>query len=222
MELPFCEKGFVDSERLLDTADLGMCIAVKLPKDYGEAMLVMLNGPGYTKSETDKFKDINPRITLVPLPKNEILKSLSIFGYCYLGKRIENGKDLDRDRMRISLAFTNSLVNLGGEFDISNDQKLDKSKNVEDVNGMGFSTFGELKFAKLTSNSLKKMGFITRFDSWDPNTNIKKDAYNVLLAGFVYTVTKNIRSSINLQQIGYEDSKIETAKRISCQAEVKL
>ncbi len=101
----FVKKVLTDSVKILDTADLGVCAAVKLPKDYGEAMIAVLNGPGYTKPETDKFKDINPRITLVPLPKNEMLKGLSVSGYYYLGKRSESEKELARNRMGALLSF---------------------------------------------------------------------------------------------------------------------
>ncbi len=87
---------------------------------------------------------------------------------------------------------------------------------------MGFSTFGELKFAQFTSTPLKNLGLIIRFDSWDPNTDKENDANNTLLAGFAYTITKNIRTVLSLQQINYEDSSIETARQISYQAEVKF
>lgn len=218
----FIKKVLVDSEKLLDTADLGAGLVINLPGDHGEAMFAVLNGPGYTKPESDKFKDINPRITFVPLPKNEMLKGLSISGHYYLGKRSDGKNDYDRNRMGALLSFTNSFVNIGSEFGISNDQKLDKNGNIEDVNGMGFSTFGELKFAKITTTLIKNMGLIVRIDSWDPNTEAENDAHNVLLAGIIYTMTKNFRTCLSYQQFSYEDSKIETARQISCQAEVKF
>lgn len=218
----FVKKTFSDAEKLFDTADLGAGLIFKLPKDYGEAMLAVLNGTGYTSPESDKFKDINPRITLVPLPNNKILKGLSLSGYYYLGKRSDNEKILNRNRVGALLSFTNSLVNIGGEFDASNNQKLNKSKNIEDENGMGFSIYGELKFAELAPTKLKNLGLIVRFDSWDPNTDIENDAHNTLIAGLIYTLTKNVRSAINLQQTSFEDSENETKKQISCQVEVKF
>lgn len=218
----FVKKVLVDSEKLLDTTDLGACLVINLPKDLGEAVFAVLNGPGYTKPESDKFKDINPRITLVPLPKNEMFKGLSISGHYYLGKCSDGKNDYDRNRMGALINFTNSFINIGGEIDISNDQKLNKNGNIEDINGRGFSTFGELKFAKITTTSLRNVGLIVRIDSWDPNTDVENDAHDILLAGFVYTMTKNFRTSLSFQQFSYENSKIETARQISCQAEVKF
>lgn len=58
---------FLDLEKRLNSADLGIEINTKLPENYGEIVISTINGEGYKKPEINKFKDIQTRITIVPL-----------------------------------------------------------------------------------------------------------------------------------------------------------
>ena len=66
----FVKPTLTDAEKLFSSADMGAAAIVKIPDGYGEVMLAVLNGVGYSKPEDDKYKDICPRITINPLPKN--------------------------------------------------------------------------------------------------------------------------------------------------------
>lgn len=217
----FVKPTLADAEKLFSSADLGAGLIIKLPKSYGEAMLGILNGPGYSKPEEDKYKDIVPRITIVPLPNDEILKGLALSGYYYLGERAKGDTSLDRTRLGTLLSFSYDFLKVGGEFDMSMDQDLNKGE-IENVNGAGFSAFGEVRLKKFLPSPLDNVGILARIDAWDPNTGKEDDAHTTLIAGLSYSAIKNIRAVLSLQQTSYETRGKEAERQVLCQAEVKF
>jgi hypothetical protein len=218
----FVKPTFADSEKLFSTADLGAGLIIKFPMNCGDAMLMVLNGTGYSKLEEDKYKDIIPKITIYPYPNVKILEGLSLSGYYYYGKRANGDEALDRNRTGALLNFNCDFVNVGGEFNTSTDQSLDKDKNVIDAKGNGYSVFGEIKFAKILPCLLSKSGILIRYDSWDPDKNAIGDAHSIFLAGLVYNAGKNIRAVIDLQKTLYESENKESTSQILCQVEAKF
>jgi len=191
----FVKPTLTDAEKLFSSADLGASLAFKIPQNYGEFVIAVLNGNGYSKVEDDKYKDIVPRITINPLPNDDILKGLSMSGYYYLGKKASGDDSVDKTRSGSLLNFKYDFMNIGGEFDVSNDA---------DINGMGFSVFGDVKFAKFLPAPLNNLGILGRFDSWDANTDKDDDAHTALIVGLFYSITKNVNAVINLEQKTYE------------------
>jgi len=218
----FVKPTLTDAEKLFSSADMGAAAIVKIPDGYGEFMLAVLNGVGYSKPEDDKYKDICPRITITPLPKDAILKGLGISAYYYMGNKASGDDSLDRTKMGALLSFTYDFINIGGEFDMSTDQSLDKNKNTVDANGSGFSAFGEVKLGKFLPPSLKNLGLIARFDSWGPNTDKDNDGHNLILAGLTYNVAKNVRAVLDLQQTSYQADDKDSFSQIMAQLEVKF
>ncbi len=191
----FVKSTFPDAVKLFASADLGVSLAFKIPQNYGEFVIAVLNGNGYSKIEDDKYKDIVPRITINPLPNDDILKGLSMSGYYYLGKKASGDDSVDKTRAGGLLSFNYDFINIGGEFETSKDA---------DVNGMGFSVFGDVKLAKFLPSPLNNLGILGRFDSWDANTDKDDDAHTVLIVGLIYSITKNVNAVINLEQKTYE------------------
>jgi hypothetical protein len=218
----FVKPTLTDAERLFSSADMGAAVIVKIPDGYGEFMLAVLNGTGYSKPEDNKYKDIVPRITLTPFPQDAILKGLGVSGYYYLGKTASGDTSLDRTRLGAMLNFSYDFINIGGEFDTSKDQSLDKNSATVDTNGSGFSAFGEVKFTKFLPAPLNNLGVLARFDSWDPNTDTDDDGNSVILAGLTYNVVKNVRAVLDLQQTSYQSADKDSTSQIMVQVEVKF
>ena len=218
----FVKPTLTDAEKLFSSADMGTAVIVKLPQGYGEAMLAVLNGTGYSKPEDNKYKDIVPRIILTPFPNDAILKGLGVSGYYYLGKTASGDESLDRNRVGGMVNFSYDFVNIGAEFDMSKDQSLDKNSAKLDTNGSGFSAFGEVKFTKFLPAPLNNLGLLARFDSWDPNTDKENDAHSVILAGLTYAVAKNVRAVLDLQQTSYQARDKNSTSQIMYQVEVKF
>jgi hypothetical protein len=218
----FVKPTLTDAEKLFSSADMGAAAIVKIPDGYGEVMLAVLNGVGCSKPEDDKYKDICPRITINPLPKNAMLKGLGLSTYYYMGKKASGDDSLDKTRLGAMLNFSYDFINIGGEFDMSTDQSLDKDKNIVDANGSGFSGFGEIKIGKFLPAPLNNLGIIARFDSWDPNTDKEDDGHSLILAGLTYNVARNVRAVLDLQQISYQDAKKDATSQVMAQVEVKF
>jgi hypothetical protein len=218
----FVKPTLTDALKLFSSADMGAAVIVKIPDGYGEFMLAVLNGTGYSKPEDNKYKDIVPRITLTPFPQDAILKGLGVSGYYYLGKTASGDTSLDRTRLGAMLNFSYDFINIGGEFDTSKDQSLDKNSATVDTNGSGFSAFGEVKFTKFLPAPLNNLGVLARFDSWDPNTDTDDDGNSVILAGLTYNVVKNVRAVLDLQQTSYQSADKDSTSQIMVQVEVKF
>jgi len=218
----FVKPTLTDAEKLLSSADMGAAAVVKIPQGYGEVMLAVLNGPGYSKPEDNKYKDIVPRITLTPFPQDAILKGLGVSGYYYLGKTASGDISLDRTRLGAMLNFSYDFINVGGEFDMSKDQNLDKNNATVDTNGSGFSVFGDVKFTKFLPSPLNNLGVLARFDSWDLNTDKENDGHSVIIAGLTYAVAKNVRLVVDLQQTIYQATDKDSTSQVLGQLEVKF
>lgn len=95
----FVKPTLTDAEKLMSSADMGAAAIVKIPDGYGEIMLAVLNGVGYSKPEDDKYKDICPRITINPMPKDAMLKGLGISAYYYMGKKASGEDSLNKNRL---------------------------------------------------------------------------------------------------------------------------
>ncbi len=218
----FVKPTLTDAEKLFSSADMGAAAIVKIPDDYGEVMFAVLNGVGYSKPEDDKYKDICPRITINPLPKDAMLKGLGISAYYYMGKKASGDDSLDRTSLGTMLNFSYDFVSIGGEFDIFNNQVLDKNKGIMDAKGSGFSGFGEIKIGKFIPAPLNNLGILVRFDSWDPNKDKEDDGHSLILIGLTYVVTKNVRAVLDLQQVSYQDAKKDSTSQILAQVEAKF
>ena len=218
----FVKPTLTDAEKLFSSADLGAATVVKLPQGYGEAMLAVLNGTGYSKPEDNKYKDIVPRIILTPFPQDAVLKGLGVSGYYYLGKTASGDESLDKNRFGGMVNFGYDFFNIGAEFDMSKDQSMDKNNAKIDTNGSGFSVFGEVKFTKFLSAPLSNLGVIARFDSWDPDTDKENDGHSLVLAGLTYAVAKNVRAVLDLQQTSYQATDKDSTSQIMAQVEVKF
>ena len=69
---------------------------------------------------------------------------------------------------------------------------------------------------------MNNLGLLARFDSWDPNTDKENDAHSAILAGLTYTVAKNVRAALDLQQTSYQASDKNSTSQIMGQVEVKF
>jgi hypothetical protein len=78
----------LEQQGFFSSADAGAALNVLFPNKRGELYATIVNGPGYTSRETDRFKDFAIRLTLTPLANSDgFLKGLSISPWYLNGDR---------------------------------------------------------------------------------------------------------------------------------------
>lgn len=206
----FVSKSLFDQYKVMSSADYGVGLTVSIPSGYGEGVVQVVNGNGYSKLETNKHKDIIARILLTPLPKDKILKSLGIAGLYYLGKDDDGNA---KNRACGHLRFKHDLINLSGEFGISTDGK-------DEISGMGFAGAVEIKLDKI--EPLKHLAIIGRLESWDKNTDNDDDETMRIIGGISCKAFKNVTSAVTFQNKShFKGGEKVNDQLVVVQAEVK-
>src|SRR4051812_30674207 len=69
------------------SSDAGVATLWTLPNKIGEFYATIVNGPGYTSREIDRFKDYAARLSITPLSasSNKIIKTFTLTGWTYVG-----------------------------------------------------------------------------------------------------------------------------------------
>jgi hypothetical protein len=199
------------------SADVGAAGLVTLPGRLGEVYAHLVNGPGYTRRETDRFKDYAARLTLTPLAgrASDFLSTLTISPWFYAGASastfVTGGgggaispirAGLPRDRYGVVVGLRDPRLTGGAE--------IGRMRTVTDALGPGpiptrvvtdaraniwtaFGTLRPLAFASSTHRS--RFGLIVRYDNVESNT-ATEDRYHFLIGGLLFDL--NSRSTLVL------------------------
>jgi hypothetical protein len=115
------------------SADVGIAGQYSMPNKWGEVYGTIVNGPGYTSRERDRFKDFALRLSLTPLATktdNVLLQSLTITGWSYkgaVGSRWADpaaaagtlgtvGEALDRSRAGVLVGIREPRLSIAAQF----------------------------------------------------------------------------------------------------------
>src|SRR6266513_1780004 len=125
----------VERAGFFSSSDAGVATLWTLPNKLGEIYATIVNGPGYTSRETDRFKDYAARLTFTPLgtSTNPILKTFALSGWTYIGavgSQFVNGgagqvgtvgTSMPRTRSGVFLGLRDPRLTVGGEWGIRKD-----------------------------------------------------------------------------------------------------
>ncbi len=199
------------------SADVGAATQLSLPGRLGEVYAHVVNGPGYTRREADRFKDYGARLTLTPFAGRGagLLSTLAISPWFYEGATastfVRGGAagaippvwaGLPRDRYGVVVGVRDPRLTVGAE--------IGRMRTVTDALGpspvparvvadtranvaSAFGTLRPLAFASSTHRS--RWGLLGRYDNVESNT-ATDERYHFLIAGVL--VDLNPRSSFAL------------------------
>jgi hypothetical protein len=188
------------------SADVGVAAGYSLPNKMGEIYSSIVNGPGYTTRETDRFKDFSLRLSLTPLANNKglapILQTLTLTGWGYKGataSRYANGnaiippvgEHLDRSRYGALVGIRDPRLTVAAQYAQRHDETdtvtTTLPRTVIGTKGNLWSVYGTVRplaFANATGKS--PLGIVARYDHVSPSASTDN-----LPAGFTAPSTSN-------------------------------
>jgi hypothetical protein len=199
------------------SADVGVATLVTLPGRWGELYAHVVNGPGYTRRESDRFKDFGARLTLTPLAGRVSgpLSGLTISPWFYEGAIASTfvrgggggviapiGSGLARDRYGVIAGARDPRLTIAGE--IARMHTVTDALSpapavtrvVSDARANIWSAYGILRPLAFTNESGRsRFGLIGRYDGVESNT-ATDERYHFLIAGVLADL--NARSSLAL------------------------
>ena len=223
------------------SADVGLAGALALPNKWGEVYATIMNGPGYTSRERDRFKDFAVRLSLTPLlnsSSSSLLQTFTITAWGYKGATASAfvnggagqvgpvGVALDRSRAGLFVGLRDPRLVLGAELA----QRHDGSETGQNTALVpraettttgrllsGFTVVRPLAFANTTGKS--PFGVVARYDHVSPTTSTSgfatvpasSNAYHNLIAGVFYDLSQKAQLALDYQESLASDNGVSSA-----------
>ena len=196
----------------------------------GEVYATIMNGPGYTSRERDRFKDYAIRLSLTPLANRTdmpVLQSLTITGWGYKGSTASTfvnggagqvgpvGAALDRSRAGVFVGIKDPRLALGGEFAMRRDG-ADAGANTAASERIGTTTTGRVlsgltqvrPFAFSNGTGKSPFGLVARYDRVSPSTSTSgiaappspSNSYHSLIGGAFYDLNQRAQFALDYQE----------------------
>jgi hypothetical protein len=211
----------VERNGFFSSSDAGVATTISFPNKLGEIYATVVNGPGYTSRETDRFKDYAARLTLTPLSSwdNKVLRTFALSGWTYVGavgSQFVNGGagqvgtvgvSMPRTRSGIFAGLRDPRLTAGAEWDTRKDASETGantlvSPRVEvDSTGRLLAGFITAKpFQLLNDKSTFPLGLVARWDRFKPNT--ANDGFiNIIIGGLTWDLNKKSAISLDYQEV---------------------
>ena len=210
----------VERNGFFSSSDAGVATLLTLPNKYGEFYATIVNGPGYTSRETDRFKDYAARLSLTPFGRsdNKVLKTFALTGWTYVGAVASQfaaggggqlgpiGVSMPRTRSGIFLGVRDPRLSAGAEWDTRKDARETGlntllSPRVEiDTTGRLIAGFATIKpFQLMNDKSTFPLGLLARWDRFKPNT-ATAGYINTVIGGLTWDLNKKSAISLDYQE----------------------
>jgi len=223
----------VERAGFFSSADAGVATLITAPNKYAEIYATIVNGPGYTSRETDRFKDYALRFSLTPFgtADNKFIRTFALTGWTYVGavgSAFVNGgagqvgtvgSSLPRTRSGAFVGIRDPRLALGAEWDTRKDGRENglntvASPRVEfDSTGRLLSGFAVIKpFQLMNAQSTFPLGLVARWDRFKPNTDT--DGFiNTIIGGLTWDLNKKTALSLDYQEVTPHSGAIVAASK---------
>jgi hypothetical protein len=210
----------VERAGFFSSSDAGVASLITLPNKLGELYTSIVNGPGYTSRETDRFKDYSARLTITPLSAsaNNVLKTLALTAWTYQGAVASKfaaggagqigpiGNALPRTRSGAFVGVRDPRLALGLEFDSRKDGGETGANTTFapaaeiDSAGRLVAGFAVVKpFQLLNGQSALPLGILARWDRFKPS--VTSPGYvSTVIAGMTWDLNKKTALSLDYQE----------------------
>ena len=175
------------------SADVGLASQLTLPNKMGEVYATIVNGPGYTSRERDRFKDYAIRLSLTPLANTvtlPLLQTFTITAWGYKGATSSSfvgggtgqtgavGEALDRSRGGIFAGIKDPRLVLAGEFAQRHEDGEQGANTAASprartgITGRLLSAYTVVRpFAFANADGKSPFGIVARYDAVKPSSS---------------------------------------------------
>jgi len=223
----------IERSGAFSSSDAGVATLISFPNKFGEIYATIVNGPGYTSRETDRFKDYAARVSLTPFSAadNKLIRTFTLTGWTYVGavgsaftaggpgQVGQVGVSLPRTRSGVFVGLRDPRLTLGGEWDTRKDGSETGANTVAlprvevDSTRRLVAGFATIKpFQLMNDQSTFPLGLIARWDRFKPNTDT--DGYiNTVIGGLTWDLTKKTALSLDYQEVTPHSGAIASATK---------
>jgi hypothetical protein len=211
----YLQQNGVERTGFFSSADVGAAALLTLGNKLGEVYGTVVNGPGYTSFDRDRFKDLAIRVTLTPFAasnNNAFVKSIVFVPWYYKGEvgstfaagglnqvgPGENGAITDgltRDRYGVFAGIRDRRFSLGVEFAQREDQRETGANTtasprvLEDSTGRLMAGYVVARpFEWFDAAKRSPLSLIARYDRLTPNTDPTQANYAGATPTYDYTL----------------------------------
>lgn len=205
----------IDRHGFFQSADAGVALQTQLPGNLGEVYTHVVNGTGYTRRESDRFKDFGARLSLTPFAasSSRVLASTTLSAWTYRGAEASDFADddvapvadgLTRDRWGVHAAVKDPRITAAVEYSRRSDD-VESGENTPLVPRVVTGRTGDITagFAIVRpfafTGAASPFALIGRYDHVDPS-DVADDDYHYALAGAIYDVNRRFSVSLNYQE----------------------
>jgi len=210
----------VDRAGFFSSSDAGVATTLSFPGKLGEIYATVVNGPGYTSREVDRFKDYAARLSLTPLSSSNVklLRTFTLSTWTYIGAVGSSfvnggvgqvgtvGLSMPRTRAGVFAGLRDPRLSLGAEWDTRKDAGETGANTVAspraevDSTGRLLAGFVAVKpFRLVNETSTFPLGIVARWDRLRPNTDT--DGYvNTVIAGLTWDLNKKTAIGLDYQE----------------------
>jgi hypothetical protein len=210
----------VERSGFFSSSDAGVGTLLTFPNKFGEFYATVVNGPGYTSRETDRFKDYSARLSITPLSgsSNRVIKTLALTGWTYQGAVASGfaaggagqigaiGSSMPRTRSGVFVGVRDPRLSAGFDWATRKDARETglntvASPRVEvDSTGRLIAGFATMKpFQLLNDQSTFPLGLIARWDRFKPSTG-SPGYVNTVIGGLTWDLNKKSALSLDYQE----------------------
>lgn len=205
------------------SADAGVAAGLTLPNKAGEVYAAIVNGNGYGSRETDRFKDVQARVTLSPWANGSgALKGLQVSPWVSLGARasdyaLKRGTVLpvaaaqERNRYGVFLGYKDSRMTLGANIarrtDVqeSADTTIATVPTATTVTGNLTSYFAFVRPGMFASGATTSpLSLLARVDAVEPNSDAAGTQRRYVV-GAMWDLSSKTSVSVDVQSVNFRN-----------------
>jgi len=177
----------IEREHFMNSANLGVNFQGKLPAGYGEWQALVCNGEGYHADETNKYKSVQARLTLHPLPGNEWTKGLELTGFTFFGRK-DDTNSRDMYDFLLGYEYKKSFF-VGAEYLMTHgsDHYVAGHDAKNNLDGAGVSVLG---WARMPF--MEELRLMARWDHFDHDLDSPANTVNRYIYGVSYDLNKYV------------------------------